>query len=117
MSKLSRARGPLRQVVLAATGQDVAKCTNCGDCEDLPIPDKDLTVGEMFQFAARDDESALASRTLWACDGAIEGIVCQARLDLAAVVAILRREAGLRGVAPSPNGSRVKEGGQSTVDG
>jgi len=102
LRKLSRARGPLRQVILTATGQDVAKCTNCGECEDLPIPDKDLTVGEMLQFAARNDQRALGSRTLWACDGSIEGIVCQAGLDLVPLVAALRREADLWGFAPNP---------------
>lgn len=91
-------RGPIRHIILAATGHDIRTCVHCGACNSTLTSAMDLTLGELFQAAARDDPVALGSRTLWACDPLLlQRHACQARIDLAAVINALRQEALLRG--------------------
>jgi Fe-S oxidoreductase len=92
-------RGPLRHLILSATGQDVRRCANCQFCEDLVKPGMDLSFGELMRAASRDDPVALTNDTLWACDGVLESsLQCQADLDIPAIIDVLRREAKLRGL-------------------
>jgi heterodisulfide reductase subunit C len=94
-------RGPLRAVILAATGQDVRLCANCASCESLIAPGMDLGLGEMVRAAARNDSSVLTCASLWACeDLLLRPIPCQAGLSIPAIVIALQREAELRGLAP-----------------
>jgi heterodisulfide reductase subunit C len=63
-------------------------------------PQMDLSFGEIMRAAARDDPQALQNATLWACDDLIErNARCQAGLDIASVILVLRREAQVRGLA------------------
>ncbi len=92
-------RGPLPQVILASTGQDVRRCNNCLSCGNGNDPCIDLTLNEIMQAAARDDDIALSSRTLW-CDELVERrIPCGANIDIQSVILALRREADMRGLA------------------
>ena len=93
-------RGPLRQVILTSTGQDVLRCTTCWSCDDLMDDGMDLTFGEVMRAAARDDMQALTNNTLWACDELLERQPrCQAGLEITSVILALRREAELLGFA------------------
>lgn len=94
-------RGPLRAVILAATGQDVRLCASCASCESLQASGMDLSLGEMVRAAARNDTGVLTCSSLWACDDLLlRPIPCQAGLSLPAIVITLQREAELRGLAP-----------------
>ncbi len=91
-------RGPLPMVIMASTGQDVRRCISCLSCSDGDLPCIDLSLNELMQAAARDDERALTCRTLW-CDELIQHRVpCQANLDIQSVILALRREADIRGL-------------------
>lgn len=100
MAEASRPNStPLHAVILASTGQDVRLCSNCGNCNGQMVPGIVLTVGEVLQAAARDDPSALANNTLWACDDLLgPQLLCPQNLDIAAIIT-LAREAISRGVA------------------
>ena len=92
-------RGPLTHIILTATSQDVRLCANCLSCEDLLVPGMDLSFGEVIRAAARDDPIALTNDTLWNCDEAlILQPICQAGLDIYAIIQTLRFEATSRGL-------------------
>jgi len=94
-------RGPLRAIILAATGQDVRLCANCASCEGLMAPGMDLSLGEMVRAAARNETSVLTCASLSACeDLLLRPIPCQSGLSMPAIVITLQREAELRGLAP-----------------
>jgi len=98
-------RGPLRGIILASTGEDISRCTLCDLCEKYLRPGMDLTFGELMQAAARDEQRALTSRTLWLADDLLgRSLRCQAGLDLASVLLVLQREAIERGLTPTPVG-------------
>lgn len=86
----------LRRIVREATSQDIARCLGCSDC-DASLPDQDIPLGSLIQLALMDDEEALQARTLWS-DAVLAGArgACQRGLDLSAVMAALRAEAGRR---------------------
>jgi len=67
-------------------------------------PGMDLTIGELMQAAARNDERALACSTLWAWGSVAEGARCQQGINLTAVIETPRAEAVLRGHSPQENG-------------
>ncbi|HET7091756.1 MAG TPA: hypothetical protein VFL17_24245 [Anaerolineae bacterium] len=93
--------GPLRVIVLAATGQDVRKCWHCDACNTNLAPDQDVTLEILLQMVVMNDEEALTSRTLWS-DAALASApkVCSNGLDIEAVMLALRREAQRRGLHP-----------------
>lgn len=92
---------PLHAVILAATGQDVRLCTNCGNCNGLMAPGMDLTFGEVLQAAARNDPAALTNNTLWTCDDLLgPQMLCPNNIDIAAAIITLAREARSRGFGP-----------------
>ncbi len=64
-------------------------------------PGEDLSLEDMLQLVATNDEQVLTSTTLWS-DRALEaaGQLCAASLDMAAVMLTLRDEARRRGLAP-----------------
>jgi heterodisulfide reductase subunit C len=99
-------RGPLPHLILTATGEDVRRCIACWGCDALVNPDMDLTIGELMQAAARDDERALDSATLWACAAPKDGLRCQQGIHVSAVLDELRTEAVRRGrTLPAPAGT------------
>ena len=94
-----RSRGPLRSVILSATGQDVGHCNGCGLCDGLKTEEMDVSIGEVLQAANRNENLALTNRTLWNFDTLMEhGVQCQAGLDIVSILITLQREAELRGV-------------------
>jgi heterodisulfide reductase subunit C len=97
LTDLPPQRGPLRSVILAATGQDVRECTNCDTCDAWIAPGMDLTFGEVMQAAARDDPQAIENSTLWTCDDLLPRVRCPSGIDIASVILALVREAELRG--------------------
>jgi hypothetical protein len=92
----------LPHIILCRTGEDVRRCTACWGCEALFDASMDLTIGELMQAAARNDERALACRTLWSPALAASGIRCQQGIRVGAVIDALRAEAVLRGHAIPP---------------
>lgn len=107
-SPASLRRGPLRAIILAATGEDVLLCGNCASCEQLTAPGMDLSLAEILRAAARDDPQVLTCASLEACeDLMLRPIPCRAGLALTPILLTLQREAELRGLsssskAPSP---------------
>ena len=99
----SRARGPLRAIILASTGEDISRCTQCDLCEKYLRPGMDLTFGELMHCVTHDEEKALRSRTLWLADDLLgRSLRCQSGLDLASIMLVLQREAIERGYNPPP---------------
>ncbi len=65
----------------------------------------DMTIGELMQTVIRDERRALTSQTLWSCDPIVNGSLrCRQGIDLPAVIAALRAEARLRGLAEDAGG-------------
>jgi hypothetical protein len=95
-------RGPLAHIILSATGQDVRRCIQCYICEDIRVPGMDLSVCEVMQAAARDHKDALRNQTIWLHAPMIESVqeCCTAKIDMPAVLSVLRREAKIRGYTP-----------------
>ncbi len=94
---------PLRAVILSRTGEDVRLCQACDQCECLLAEGMDLTFGEMFRLAARDDLRALTCASLWRCEPLLgRNPTCQAGLDIPAVIGALRTECLRRRLGPPP---------------
>jgi heterodisulfide reductase subunit C len=93
------ASGPLRLVVLAATGQDVRKCSHCEFCSEALHPDQDISLEMLLQMVVMNDEEVLTTRTLWS-DQVLECAprVCTSNLNLEAILMALRHEARRRGL-------------------
>jgi hypothetical protein len=95
-----RGGAPLRDIVLAATGQDVRQCMHCLMCNRRPGKGMDLVIGEIMQAVVRDDVRVLKSRTLWGSeDYLMRDPRCQAGLEISSVILALQREAQLRGLS------------------
>ncbi len=89
----------LRQVVLAATGQDVRRCAHCQLCAVDPGPEQDLSLESVLQLVVMNDDEVLTSRTVWS-DAALRSArhMCANNLDMEAVLLALRDEARRRGM-------------------
>ena len=101
---LRGSRGPLRFIILAATGEDIRHCTACECCcvDDTLQARFDLPVWEVFKAACNNDEAALTNQTIWVLAGARPADArCKNGLNLVAVAQVLCREARLRGLAPA----------------
>ena len=108
-SKVGRAS--LRDILLAATGQDVRQCMQCLLCNHRPSQGMDLVIGEVMQAIVRNDASVLRSRTLWGCeDYLLRDPRCQAGLDISSVILTLQREAEVRGLATAGEPCRAESG-------
>ena len=91
----------LRAVVLAATGQDVRRCSHCGVCAELASPGQDISLEMLVQMVVLNDEEVLTCRALWSGEVlATAPDVCPNNLNMKAVFMTLRREARRRGLAP-----------------
>jgi hypothetical protein len=94
-------RPPLRHLILTQTGQDVRECQSCDQCSDWLADGMDLSFGEILRCAACDDPRALTCRSLWSCEPFLGRTgSCQAGLEIASIVAVLRGEAIRRGLGP-----------------
>jgi hypothetical protein len=94
-------RGPLRFIVLAATGQDVSQCTACESCyiDGATEAGFDLTLWDAFAAVRGDEAAALTSQTVRSlAEARPEDVGCLKGLDLVTVARVLRREAHLRGL-------------------
>ncbi|MBL8057762.1 MAG: hypothetical protein JNK29_13755 [Anaerolineales bacterium] len=89
----------LRQVVLAAAGQDVRQCRGCALCDMRLDQAQDVSVPALVQLVLFNDEEVLTSRTLWS-----EAVLAEARqlctknLRLDLILLALRDEARRRGL-------------------
>jgi hypothetical protein len=83
----------LRTIVKKSTGQDIARCLGCLDCDISLRDEQDIPIGSLIQLALLDDEEALHCRTLWS-DSVLEASrgICKRGLDLHAVLIALREE-------------------------
>lgn len=99
MTSLSPRFPSLRQIILAATGQDVRQCRQCAYCETRLEDEQDLTLQTLVQLVALNDDEVLTSRTLWS-DKVLDQArhLCASSLDLEAVLLALRAEAQRRGL-------------------
>jgi heterodisulfide reductase subunit C len=94
---------PLAFVVLSRTSQDVRLCQACDECRDLHAEGMDLTFGEIFRLAARNDERSITCDSLWRCEPLLgKPAHCTAGLDIPGVIRALRQEALRRGNHPLP---------------
>lgn len=94
-------RGPLRFIVLAATGQDVGQCTACEGCyvDEATAAGFDLDLWEALAAVCGDEATVLTSHTILSlAEARPEDVGCLNGLDLVAVARALRREACLRGL-------------------
>lgn len=99
---LAARRGPLRFIVLAATGQDVNRCAACEGClaeESLEVR-FDLAIWKVLAAARDDDDTALTNRTIWALmEAEPEDVHCIQGLDIVTIAQALCEEARLRGLS------------------
>jgi hypothetical protein len=102
-------RGPLPHIVLSSCGEDVRRCTSCWGCEALTAPEMDLSIGELMQGAARNDERVLTCNSLWHWQPLPGRVVCQQGINVVSVLEVLRQEAIHRGCAPRPFVERSAE--------
>jgi hypothetical protein len=94
-------RGPLRFIILAATGQDVNRCAACEGCfaEEWLETRFDLAIWELLAASRDDDDIALTNQTIWALmEAEPEDVRCIRGLDIVAVAHALCEEARLRGL-------------------
>jgi len=63
----------------------------------------DLSIGELMQGAARNDESVLACTSLWNWQPVPGRVVCQQGINVVSVLEVLRQEAIHRGCPPRPS--------------
>ena len=100
-------RGPLRFIILAATGVDVNQCAACECCyaHDSVQAKIDLGIWEVLAAACANKQGALTNQTIWAlAEAQAKDVNCFIELDVVAVAQALCREAKLRGLAPGPMG-------------
>lgn len=92
---------PLRQVVLAATGQDVRHCHQCALCDLRLAEQADIAVSALIQLILDDDDEILTSQVVWS-DTVLASAreLCARSLNLQPILLALRAEAGRRGLAP-----------------
>jgi heterodisulfide reductase subunit C len=89
----------LRNVVLAATAQDVRKCRSCSLCDDEIFDEQDISLTVLVQLIIMNDDEVLTSRTLWS-DKVLAAArhACTSNLNLEAIILALRAEARRRGL-------------------
>jgi hypothetical protein len=69
----------------------------------------DLSIGELMQGAARNDERVLTCASLWIMESLPGRVVCQQGINVPRVLEVLRQEAIRRGCAPRPSIERAPE--------
>jgi hypothetical protein len=83
----------LRSIVKKKSGQNVAVCQACTDCDPDGCRDMDIPLSSLVQLILLDDEEALQCRTLWSdCVLEASSTACKRGLDLHAVIIALREE-------------------------
>jgi len=89
----------LKRIIKEASGQDIARCQACLDCEVSCPDDIDIPIGSMIQMAMFDDEEVLTCRTLWSdCVLSKARLACSRGINIKAVMLSLREEARKRGL-------------------
>ena len=88
----------LRTVVKRTSGQDVAICQACDDCDVDDCVDMDIPLSSLVQLILLDDEEALQCRTLWSdCVLEASRAACKRGLRLHPILLALRAESIRRG--------------------
>lgn len=108
------ARGPLRHIILAQTGQDIVNCKACHCCcldEALEVR-LDLHPWQVMAAAQKNQNRALTNRTIWLLAAASpQAVRCANGLDVVAIARVLCAEARRRGLAPEDMGINAILGG------
>ncbi len=96
-----------RKEIVAASGDDVAKCIQCGKCTaGCPVsPEMDLQPNQVIRLIQVDDgEAVLRSRTIWVCASCRTcSVRCPVEIDIARVMDAARKMALAAGHAGEPN--------------
>ncbi len=84
-----------RDRILSLSGQDVARCVQCGKCSGgCPIsPDMDLQPNQVMRLVQINDRpTLLASSTIWLCASCRTcSVRCPQEVDIAAIMDVLRK--------------------------
>jgi heterodisulfide reductase subunit C len=103
-------RGPLRFIVLNASGQDVGDCSQCENCDCQYASAWDLAPHEIIRLVRNNDERALACRTIWVCQDCQECYInCPNNIDFGALAYALRLEAEKRGIVQPAGAAEPKD--------
>ena len=89
----------LRQIVLAASGQDLRRCRSCWLCDGEVSDDLDLPFSLLVQMVLTNDAEVLTSQTVWSDEVLpIARHACTQGLNLEAALLALRAEARQCGI-------------------
>jgi heterodisulfide reductase subunit B len=94
----------LAETVKAKIGENVNRCWQCAKCTSgCPLADQfDLTPNQVMRALQLNDESVLASKTIWLCSSCYTCATrCPRDIDVTGVMDALRIEAKKRGIAPA----------------
>jgi hypothetical protein len=94
-------RGPLRFIILAATGQDINDCTACQNCciDEALSTEFDLSIWQVMAAAQKNDEIALTNRTIrLLAEAPPDSIACPNEVAVVAIARALCSEAQRRGL-------------------
>ena len=92
---------PLAETVKAKIGENVDRCWQCVKCTaGCPLADQfDLTPNQVMRALQMNDESVLASKTIWLCSSCYTCATrCPRDIDVTGVMDVLRIEARKRGI-------------------
>jgi heterodisulfide reductase subunit B len=92
------------ETVKAKIGENVNRCWQCVKCTaGCPLSDQfDLTPNQVMRALQMNDESVLASKTIWLCSSCYTCTTrCPRGIDVTGVMDALRIEAKKRGIPPA----------------
>jgi heterodisulfide reductase subunit B len=95
---------PLAETLKAKIGEKVDRCWQCVKCTaGCPLADQfDLTPNQVMRALQLNDESVLASKTIWLCSSCYTCTTrCPRDIDVAGVMDALRIESKKRGIPPA----------------
>ncbi len=96
-----------RKEVLATSGNDVARCIQCGKCTaGCPVsPEMDLQPNQVIRLIqVNDRDTVVRSRTIWVCASCRTcSVRCPAEIDISRVMDAARKMALAAGQVGEPN--------------
>lgn len=95
----------LRLIVLAATGQDVCRCSHCGLCSALIDDEAAGGLEQLVQWIITNDGRALTAQPSYS-EHMLRAAqqICANRLDFCKAIAALQAEARRQGLMPAGTG-------------